>query len=66
VPEEDPEASHRRSVHEVTDYGVAAAGGAGGEAGRAVDFIVVGETWALRFLVVEQEESCRDIPRGCD
>jgi len=50
--EEQPEeATHLRSVREVTRYKIAAKDG---EAGRIVDFVVDDRSWAMRYAVVER------------
>lgn len=51
-PEEQPDATHVRSVREVTGYKVSAKNG--DDAGRIVDFVVDDLSWALRFAVVDR------------
>ena len=44
---------HLRSVHELAGFRVVARGGV---AGRAADFLLDDETWALRYIVVEMRK----------
>ena len=52
VPEPEPEATHMRSMREVTGYRVVTEGGEG--AGHVEDLLVDDASWALRYLVIDR------------